>query len=86
MIEKKKGKYRMDELWAILLFEVQFNQNNKKLGCDMMYTAERLKTLAVEQFRSQKSLTAIDLLREARANFGRIDQFPSRRARRVLLG
>ena len=44
----------------ILLFEPDFNQHNKKIGRDMMYTAEELQVLADEQFGSQKGLVAID--------------------------
>jgi hypothetical protein len=32
MLEKKKGVYNIDKLRAILLYEADFNQNNKKLG------------------------------------------------------
>jgi hypothetical protein len=41
MLEKKKGNFRVDKLRAILLYEANFNRNNKKLGRDVMYTAEQ---------------------------------------------
>ena len=44
----------------ILLFEPDFNQHNKKIGRDMMYTAEELQLLADEQFGSRKGLVAIN--------------------------
>ena len=60
MLEKQKGNLRVDKLRAILLYEADFNQNNKKLGKDMMYTAEDLKAIAKEQFGSRSRMTAID--------------------------
>jgi hypothetical protein len=50
MLEKKKGNFRVDKLRAILLYEANFNQNNKKLGRDMMYTVEQLQVVAKEQY------------------------------------
>jgi hypothetical protein len=46
MLEKKKGNFRVDKLRAILLYEANFNQNNKKLARDMMYTVEQLKVVS----------------------------------------
>jgi hypothetical protein len=43
-----------------LLYEADFNQNNKRIGRDMMYYAEDLKNLAPEQYGSRKNHTAID--------------------------
>ena len=60
MLEKQKGNFRVDKLRAILLYEADFNQNNKKLGREMMFTAEDLKAIAKEQFGSRSRLTAID--------------------------
>ena len=48
MIEKKKGDFRVNKLRTILLFEADFNQNNKLLGRDMMYNAEKFLCLAPE--------------------------------------
>jgi hypothetical protein len=46
MLEKQTGNFWVDKLRAILLYEADFNQNNKKLGRDMMYTAEDLRAIA----------------------------------------
>ena len=60
MLEKQKGNFRVDKLRAILLYEAAFNQNNKKLGREMMYSAEDLRAIAKEQYGSRSRLTAID--------------------------
>ena len=60
MLEKKKGNFNVDKLRAILLYEADFNQNNKYIGIEMMYTAEALQTLAVEQYGSRKNFSAVD--------------------------
>ena len=60
MLEKKKGNYRVDKLRAILLYEADFNQNNKKIGRDMMYLAEDLEIIAREQYGSRKNFSAVD--------------------------
>jgi len=39
MLEKKKGNFNLEKLRAILLFECDFNQNNKYLGRSMTYNA-----------------------------------------------
>jgi hypothetical protein len=49
MLEKKKGVYNIDKLWAILLYEADFNQNNKKLGRDMLALVEEFNVIAPEQ-------------------------------------
>jgi hypothetical protein len=60
MLEKKKGVYNIDKLRAILLYEADFNQNNKKLGRDMLALAEEYNAIAPEQFGSRKFLSAVD--------------------------
>jgi hypothetical protein len=60
MLEKKKGVYNIDKLRAILLYEADFNQNNKKLGRQMLTTAELYDAIAPEQFGSRKFLSAVD--------------------------
>jgi hypothetical protein len=60
MLEKKKGVYNVDKLRAILLYEADSNQNNKKLGRDMLAVAESHDALAVEQFGSRKFLSAVN--------------------------
>ena len=58
MIEKKKGDFHVTRLRALLLYELEFNQNNKKTGRDMMYNAEDLNLIAIEQYGSRKGLDA----------------------------
>ena len=41
------------------MFEADCNQNNKKLGRDMMYMAEDLEAIAKEQYESRKHMSAI---------------------------
>ena len=60
MLEKQAMNFRVDKLRAILLYEADFNQNNKKIGREMMYTAEDLQAIAPEQFGSRSGLTSID--------------------------
>jgi len=59
MIEKTRGDFNMEKLQIILLFEVDFNFNNKWIGCAVMYRAEDAKLLAEEQYGSQKYKSAI---------------------------
>lgn len=40
MIEKKAGDIRVGKLRTIVLFEPDFNFNNKKLGRDVMWKGE----------------------------------------------
>jgi hypothetical protein len=44
---------------TIQLYEPDFNQNNRLLGRETMAHAERHGNLAVEQYGSQKNLSAI---------------------------
>jgi hypothetical protein len=60
MLEKKPGIRRLDTLRAILLFEADFNQNNKRLGREMLYRAEDCNAVAIEQYGSRKNMSAID--------------------------
>jgi hypothetical protein len=60
MIEKKPGARRLDSLRAILLYEADFNQNNKRLGREMLYQAEIHDAVAVEQYGSRKNMSASD--------------------------
>jgi len=59
MIEKTTGDFNVEKLHIILLFEADFNANNKWLGCAIMFQAEKENLLADEQFGSQKSKSAI---------------------------
>jgi hypothetical protein len=63
MLEKKKdiyNIYNIDILRAILLYEAVFNQNNKKLGQQMLVIADQFDASAPEQFGSRKFLSAVD--------------------------
>jgi hypothetical protein len=56
-VGKKAGS---PSLRAILLYEADFNQNNKRLGREMLYRAEQYKAVATEQYGSRKILSAVD--------------------------
>jgi len=59
MIEKTVGDFNVEKLRIILLFEADFNANNKWMGRAVMYQAENAKALADEQFGSRKFKSAI---------------------------
>jgi hypothetical protein len=75
-ILKKAGVYDVEKMRTIQLMHAVFNMNNKKLGRDMMRSAEESNILAREQFGSRKhhqSISAalnkrltMDLLRQRR--------------------
>ena len=69
MLEKKKGDFRVNRLRTILLFEADFNQNNKLLVKEMMSHAESHKCLAPEQYGSRKRFTAIEHALNKRLTF-----------------
>ena len=46
MLEKKKGNFNIDKLRTILLYEADFNHNNKWIGRIAMQFAEQDDTLA----------------------------------------
>jgi hypothetical protein len=58
MLEKKQGNFHVDKLCAILLFECNFNHNNKWLGWDAKYYAEDLDLIAREDYGSPKHHSA----------------------------
>jgi len=59
MIEKTCGDFNVKKLFIILLFEADFNSNNKWIGQAVMYQAEQAHLLAEEQYGSQKFKAAI---------------------------
>jgi len=59
MIEKTCGDFNVEKLQIILLFEADFNANNKWLGWAIMYQAEHIHLLAQEQYGSHKFKLAI---------------------------
>jgi len=59
MIKKSAGDFNIEKLHIILLFETDFNANNKWIGLAIMYQAECEQLLAVEQYGSHKYKSAI---------------------------
>lgn len=60
MLEKKPGTRKINTLRAILLYEADFNHNNKRLGRYMLRRAEADNAVAIEQYGSRKNLSAVD--------------------------
>lgn len=59
IIPKETGKFRVDRIRIILLYEADFIFNNKTLGTKMMKQVELDGLLALEQYGSKKKKTAI---------------------------
>ena len=59
MLEKKPGVAKVSKLRTILLYEADYNQNNKIMGRAMMAYAEKHNLLAPEQYGSRKHHSAI---------------------------
>jgi len=59
MLEKSLGNFNVEKLQIILLFEADFNANNKWLGRAMMLNAEQYNLLAPEQYGSRKQKSAV---------------------------
>ena len=59
MLEKKKEVIRVDKLRTVLLFEADFNMNNKILQQRTMRQGEELEILAPEQGGSRNNFRAI---------------------------
>jgi len=59
MIEKTSGDFNVKKLRIILLFEADFNTNNKWIGQALMYQVEQAHLLVDEQFGSCKFKLAI---------------------------
>ena len=58
MLEKQAGNFNVEKLRIILLFEGDFNQNNKWLGRAVMFHAELHQQMAREQYGSRKEKAA----------------------------
>jgi len=54
MIEKMTGNFNVEKLRIVLLYEADFNANNKWIGQALMYKAKQAHLLAEEQFGSRK--------------------------------
>ena len=57
---KKANSFRVNKLWTIVLFEADFNFVNKAVSHKLAYQAERKKSLAEEQYGSQKNHRSIE--------------------------
>jgi hypothetical protein len=79
MLLKKPNCFHVSKLRAILLFEADFNHNNKRIGRALMHHAESMKWMAPEQYGSRKQLSAIDHCVNKRLSFDIIRQnkFPA---------
>jgi len=58
MLEKLAGNCWVEKLRIIMLFEADFNNNNKWLGRALMIEAENKDVLAIEQYGSRKGKSA----------------------------
>jgi len=58
MLEKQAGNLNVEKLQIILLFEGDFNQNNKWLGQAVMFQMEEQHQMAPEQYGSCKEKLA----------------------------
>jgi len=58
MLEKIPGNCNLDKLCIIVLFEADFNYNNKRIGQAVMLSAEQAGLLALEQYGSRKYKSA----------------------------
>jgi len=54
MLEKMAGNNNVEKLCIRMLFEADFNNNNKWLGSAVMAAAETHSLMAIEQYRSRK--------------------------------
>jgi len=59
MLEKSPGNFNVEKLRIILLFEADFNANNKWLGRAMMLNTKQYNLLAPEQYGSRKQKSAV---------------------------
>ena len=60
-ILKRSKDYRIAKLRTILLLEADFNMNNKQLGRDIMWKAERDRTLARDNYGGRKYLRPVEM-------------------------
>jgi len=58
MLEKVMGNCSVEKLCIIMLFEADFNNNNKWLGWAVMQNAEKLDKVALEQYSSHSRKAA----------------------------
>ena len=60
LIPKKPDDFEVSHLRPILLFDINCNQNNKRLGREVMRLAETHDGLTSEQYGSRKDHSAIN--------------------------
>jgi hypothetical protein len=60
MLLKQLNNFHVNKLRAILLFEADFNFNNKRIGRALMWKAEDEHWIAPEQYGSRRNFSAID--------------------------
>jgi len=58
MLQKQAGNLNVKKLRVIMLFEADFNMNNKELGRAIMIRVEQAQELAPEQYGSRKEKAA----------------------------
>jgi len=58
MLEKVAGNCVVEKLRIIMLFEADFNNNNKWIGRAVMQNAERRQEIALEQYGSHNHKAA----------------------------
>jgi hypothetical protein len=75
MLLKKKDNFHVSKLRAILLFEADFNFNNKRIGRSLMWNAEDNSWVAPEQYGSRKGHSAIDHCLNKRLSFDILRQY-----------
>ncbi len=73
-ILKKMGVFDVEKMRSLLLMPPLFNENNKKLGRDMMHHAEQAGVLPDEQSGSRKGKSSSKLVLEKTLSFDIIRQ------------
>ena len=69
IIPKETGNYNIKRLRTILLYEADFNFNNKTLAKRMMASAEKAGVIAPEQYGSRNGMNAIECALNKRLMF-----------------
>jgi hypothetical protein len=75
MLLKQSNNFHVNKLGAILLFEADFNHNNKRIGRELMRHGEANQWMAQEQYGSRKLLAAIDHCLNKQLSFDIVSQY-----------
>jgi hypothetical protein len=75
MLLKQLNNFHVSKLRAILLFEADFNFNNKRIGRALMWKAEDEQWIAPEQYGSRRNFSAIDHCLNKRLSFDILRQY-----------